>query len=360
MSGTGSQQWLRACSLVVGDQTGAGIELAGVQDQVLRIRFTVSYYISSTPALLHARVYNLSTATRQQIVGLASKGASTTDTSIAFATSAQVILQAGYQGSVGKVFKGQVYQLRQGYENSTDSYLDIFAADGDMGHTYDIANTTFAKGYSAVDKWNYHNQTLSKWGLATGDPPTGLPTTQSPRGSVVFGSTRERMDDLGQTYNFNWNILDGQVQALPKFSFRPGAAIKINSLTGQIGFPEQTDQGVMVTCLMNPALRWGTRVVLDNKEISQFLIKSSGTAAQSSLFPNVPGANQYLVSGNPLNPEWIPPIDADGNYVVVWAEHTGDTRGTDWYTKFSCISVDPSAPVPQATNNVAPPPRNAP
>jgi hypothetical protein len=69
-----AQQWLRAASLVVADDTGNSVELAGpdLQD-TLRIRFTVQYQISATPASLKARIYNLSPTTVQKTVGLASQ-----------------------------------------------------------------------------------------------------------------------------------------------------------------------------------------------------------------------------------------------------------------------------------------------
>jgi len=41
-------------------------------------------------------------------------------------------------------------------------------------------------------------------------------------------------------------------------------------------------------------------------------------------------------------------INSDGLYYVMRAEHTGDTRGTNWYTDLTCLAVDATAPL----NNV--------
>jgi hypothetical protein len=32
-------------------------------------------------------------------------------------------------------------------------------------------------------------------------------------------------------------------------------------------------------------------------------------------------------------------LNADGNYYVMWANHTGDTRGNAWYTDIICLSI---------------------
>ena len=79
-----AQQWLRACSLIVADASGNGIELAGPDlSNVLRIVFNVTFAIGSTPAALKARIYNLSPATVNKILALANQNPPT-DSDIPF------------------------------------------------------------------------------------------------------------------------------------------------------------------------------------------------------------------------------------------------------------------------------------
>src|SRR5690348_15711276 len=122
---TGSaRQWLRACSFVVADQQGNGIELAGPgQPQILRIRFQVNYYTFESPSNLYARVYNLSGTTQNQIRSLATKNPPTF-AGESIQTAAKITLKAGYEENFGTIFEGQIYQIRTGKENATDSYID--------------------------------------------------------------------------------------------------------------------------------------------------------------------------------------------------------------------------------------------
>lgn len=346
------QLWLRACSLVVADDSGDQVELAGQNlSATLRIKFHVTYWRNSTPTSLNTRIYNLSNKTIQTIIGLASNNPPT-NTGVPFASSALVTLKAGYISSpLIQIFQGQIYQMRMGYENSTDSYLDIFAADGDLAHTYSTTSTVLAKGYTAVQLWNAYAQACVKWGVNPGAPPDGLSTTPSPRGKATYGQTRKRLDDLAKTHNFSWAVVNGQLQALANFAARTNDPIIVNHTTGQIGFPEQTDQGVLVTSLLNPQIYWGAHVRLNESEISKLVVTNqSGTPGVGSTSSSA--AQSYQVnaeSGSIYSPSFIPPLNTDGDYVVIWSEHVGDTRENDWFTKFACISIDPSAPVPLAS-----------
>lgn len=362
MSETNSaRQFLRACSLIVSDMSGNGIELAGPdQENILRIRFQVNYQTTSTPATLNARVYNLSKNTIQRIVSLASKDPPNIDT-LPNATSLKVVLKAGYIENLGVIFTGQAYQLRVGKENNTDTYVDIFAADGDLVHAYSVENHTFSSGYKAEDVWNHIGNNMGKFGVSTGQPPEGMDPNPSPRGRVLFGPSRDILNDYSDTYQFSWNIRGMQLVGLRKFTFEKGSKIVINSMTGMIGVPEQTAQGIKVTALLNPAIRWGTQVVLNNADIARLLFSARGLTTPTvaglqagTLQSQIPPLNKSGV--NITDPEDVL-TDSDGTYTVLWVEHIGDTRGTEWFSKFSCLSIDPTTPtLPVSSVNVRLPP----
>ncbi len=342
MSASTSQAlWLRAASLQIADETGAGIELAGADlSNALRIRFTCIYATQNSPISLQARVYNLSGQTIKMIQGLAQKQAPNVS-GVPFATTARCTLLAGYQGSLSTLFVGQIYQLRSGYENSTDSYLDIFAASGDYFKNWAINNASLAKGHTATDKWNAIGKDAPTWQATMGEPPPGLSTTPSVRGSVLFGMARDNLDDLGRSNNFTWNMNGSQVQALPKFTPRPGSSVVINFQTGQVGFPEQTEEGIKVTCLLNPQITWGTKIQLTNTEISNLLLNQPGLGNEhGAVSPTASTSSSQVV---------VPPLNTDGSYVVIQVRHIGDTRGNDWYSHMIAVSTDPTAVPAKAT-----------
>jgi len=337
-------QWLRACSLVVADMQGNGIELAGPdQPQILRVRFTVNYWTAQTPASLHARIYNLSATTVQRIVGLAGQNRATI-AGVPGKTSAQVVLKAGYQANFGQLFQGYIYQLRTGKESNVDSFIDIFAADGDAAHNFAFLSKSLAKGYTSQDVFSHCADSFEPMQVTSNGPPDGLQSQPAPRGKVLFGMTRDTLSDLGESNNFTWNIYQGQLQAYPKFAVRPGQAVVINSSTGQIGVPEQTETGVQVMCLLNPAIAWGTRIRLNNSEIAQLKLSAiNATINQRAASPNAALGNQGA---------WVPPLNSDGDYVVVYATHVGDTRGPEWFTRITALSIDPTATIPQAVTDL--------
>jgi hypothetical protein len=344
-----TQQWLRACSLVISsDQSESSIELAGPDlNNSLRIRFTTTFQFTTTPASLKARIYNLSPQTVSKILALAGQNGPGVG-AVPIASRAQVVLKAGYQGKIGLVFTGQIYQMRIGKERNTDSYLDIFAADGDFAHNWSICAFSVDKGYTQQDLWKKATGTMTAWGVQPSAPPSGLPTTPSPRGKVVMSMTREALNDLGDTNNFTWNIVNNQVVGVPKYTWLDTEAIEINSSSGMIGVPEQTEVGVSVSTLLNADIRWGTLIHLNASDIARF-VQGTGTATaqQAALSPNI---SQATRGG------FLPPFNADGYYVVLQATHVGDTRGNEWYTHMVCLSVDKSAQVPLAVPQEALPP----
>jgi len=332
-----ARQWLRACSLIVADQQGNGIELAGPdQPQVLRIRFNVEYWISGTPANIRARVYNLSDNTVNQIRAFARKDPPDFD-SLKTATSARVVLKAGYQNNFGLVFTGNIYQMRVGRENATDTYIDLMAADGDQAHNYAWMNESLDKGYTAERVYQRCGASMQDFQVTPGPPPDGLDTSPSPRGKVMFGPTRDHLRDFAEQNTCTWNIMGGQLQSLPKFAARPGDAVVINRTTGQIGVPRQTENGIEVTCLLNPAIRWGTKIKLDNAEVAQLTQGGTVPNAAGPVSPSISAAKNY-----------VPQLNADGQYICLSVKHIGDTRGQEWYSEIVCLSSDPSAPIPQA------------
>ena len=336
------EQWLRNCSFVVADMDGNGIELTPQGGPVLRIRFTCGYQAES-PAKFFCKIFNLSNQTVQRIIDLASKDRPK-NTGIAFPTSAKITVKVGYGTDLNTLFTGQIYQMRRGRESNVDSYLDIFAACGDFANTYAPINTTFAAGYSLHDEYKAVCTAANPWGIETTKPPEWMSTEQrAPRGKVMFGMLRDALRQLARTHDFNWSMQDQQLQVLQnvngtdnKFTMKPGEAIVLNSQTGLIGVPEQTEQGLTGLCLLNPAIRWGTHIIIDNKQIAQLVFQQVPHTGEST---SQQGASDASLMTNPdMKQGNIPELSADGEYIVLHAEHYGDTRENDWYSKFVALA----------------------
>lgn len=290
-------QYLRTCSLIVSDSKLNGIDLSQ-----LRIRFAVKRSDVMTPNMADIRVYNLDLETAIKIRDEYKK----------------VVLQAGYQNNFGVIFQGNIKQVIIGRESATDTFIDIVAGDGDRAYNYAIVNKTIAAGATANQQVQAAADAMGPMGVTKGHIGE-LPPNQLPRGKVMYGPAKQYLRNVAGSTDTSWSIQDEKITIIPKKSYLPGDAVVLTSKTGMIGTPQQTNEGVNAKCLLNPNINIGVRVQIDNKSIERLKIN-------------------LAVPGSPAN---IPaPLTADGVYYVLVAEHTGDTRGVEWYTSLVMLYID--------------------
>lgn len=292
-------QWLRTCSLTVG-KGSAGLELGA-----LRVVFATRKGDVETPNSAEIRVYNLSDGTAARIRR----------------EFTRVVLQAGYQDNIGTIFDGTIRQVRTGRENGTDTWLEIIAADGDAAYNFATVNTTLAAGSKPADRVAVAQAAMAEKGAGAGYTPD-LGGQALPRGKVMYGMARQHMRNEAETTDTTWSIQDGKVQMLPRAGYLPGAAVVLTHETGLVGTPEQTQDGIRVRCLLNPRLRVGGRIKLDNASV----LRAKTDLKASALLP--------------------PSLDHDGIYRILTVEFRGDTRGNDWYADMVCIGIDDTSRLP--------------
>jgi hypothetical protein len=334
-----SQQYLRTLSLVVASPSGAGLDLGA-----LRVIFEVRRGDVQTPNSCDVTVYNISDNTANRI--------STEFT--------QLALKVGYQGTpLQLIFQGSIKQVRKGREDQRNSYVAITAADGDEAYNFSVAALTLAAGTAPKDAISAIIKQMATAAAGSPTSKTGgqavtqgyvptLTTNTTLRGRTYFGICRDEMRDLAANNDCKWSIQDGQVVFIPQTSYIPAAPVLITPYTGLVGVPEQTQNGLKMTVLLNPAIKIGQLVKLDSSDVNQLRY----------------GFDKDSVVLNHLLAQSVTKLNADGLYYVMRAEHWGDTRGTPWYTELTCLSVDASVPLNAAPNAaIAPPfpspPRNA-
>jgi len=279
------------------------------------VKFSVQNADVETPNTARIRVYNLKQSTLTKIKG----------------EFQNVSLDAGYeQGNYGTIFQGTVRQFRIGRESATDTFLEILAADGDVGYNQGIISQTLSAGSTPADA-------ISAAAKAMGaDQPDLSALTidkqhvPSIRGTVMFGMARAQLRNLASTLDAGWSIENGRVVFTDNKGYRPGTPVPINVGNGLIGLPEQTNEGIRIQCLLNSKLRIGGLVKLNNEEIIQ-LMQADPNAAPIPY-------NQW--AGIQYNAALSP----DGFYRAYVVEHEGDTRGDDWTSDLICLAVNISLP----------------
>lgn len=300
-------QYLRKITLLVVE----GDKALDLSD--FHIRFRTVQEDQEGPSNCDIRVYNLSEETTAAIRNEYSR----------------VVLQAGYEtGPFGVIFDGTIRQFRKGRENNTNTYLDILAADGDLAYNWAMLKKSIAAGASYKDRIDAIIAGMKAQGLDQGQivyPDTG---GILPRGKVLFGYAKAAMRQVVDTMGSTWSIQGGKVQVIPMDGYLPGEAVTLNSQTGLIGRAEQTQNGIEARCLLNPAINVGGSVQINQASINQTL----------SVDPNAPPGpayNQYA------GVQMLASVTADGLYRVYVAEHTGNTRGMEWYTDITCLTINP-------------------
>jgi hypothetical protein len=299
-----SSQFGRYAKLIASIDQSVGIDLSG-----LRMRFEVRASDVETPNTLLVRVYNVSDSTAKDI----------------WSEATYVDLSAGYEnGSKGIIFSGRIKQIYMGRERNVDKFLEIRAGDGDKAYNESIINHTFPAGSNDQQQLSVLAASMN---LTVAQTANGFITTGGilPRGKTMFGMARLHMRELADRNDCRWSIQSGYLTLVPNRGYLPGTAVVINSATGMIGTPEQTDNGIIVRCLLNPAIKIGQAVKINNRDINQTNIKSQFWPSYTS---------QYYPAT----------VSNDGLYRVVVAEHFGDTRGSgnDWFTELTCLAIDVS------------------
>jgi hypothetical protein len=344
-------QWLRKWQLILGSsassppvagsnpitQGGSGTVLSdSTPGFEIRLRFVVRQANVDTPNTAEITVYNLADSTAQGVVD----------------EFDYCILQAGYQtGRYGTIFAGNVKQYERGHESAVDSYLKIFAADGDKAIQQATVNMVVPAGETPTQRWTRLQGAVQKYGVTPGyTDPAALQGSPLMRQGVWFGMAADKMRDFAAQNGATWSINDGQLVLLGQAAYAPGDIVAVNARSGMIGFPRQTNDGILVTCLINPGIRVMQRLQLNNNEINRLNIPGGKQPQGSTQFP---GWNDQLFPA---------PISGDGTYAPLVIDYEGDSRGNPWYQHMTCMAVDSSLDrsraVPAGTSESLPGPPN--
>lgn len=286
----------------------------GIDLSQMHFTFKIRQGDTESPNNAAIRVFNLSDATVKTIKGEYS----------------QVLLDAGYENNHGVLFNGVIRQFRTGRTSATDTFLDILAADSDLNYAYGFVNRGWPAGTSVLDMAKDVAQGI---GLSI-DPKrlpdfSGSPLFANPalaRSRVGFGMGRDLLRSAARTMGTGLSIQGGALQMVPLTGYLDSQAVVLNSVTGMIGIPEQTDLGIYVRALINPKFQVGGKVQLNNKDINQLSQRGSNPLS----FDRWTGiAYQAKVVES-----------SDGLYKIYVVDHSGDTRGQDWYSDLTCLAID--------------------
>ena len=290
---------------------GEGIETYAAG---LRVHFIVNQTSYQTPNTLELTIYNLRDDVAKNLIKVDN----------------YIVLQAGYEwGNAGTIFSGTIKMFKVGHETATDSYLKIYAGDGEPAYNNATNNNTLPKQTQPREQLRTMTEKFQQYQVPEDYIDQAVLTTPALlREHVQYGMTADLVRDFSQQNGATWYILNQKFNYLAPKRYKPGRIIDLNSASGLIGFPEVTPDGINVTCLINSAIEIRGLIQLNNKFINQYFMPGG----ESGGFSNWPsyGAQQYYwhLSGN-----------QDGIYTPVVINYEGDSRGGPWYMYMQCLSV---------------------
>lgn len=301
-----ARQWLRRVSLKIGDRDGKALDVSR-----LRFTFAIRQNDIQSPNNADISIYNVAPETARR----------------AKDEFTRIVLEAGYEGSYGTIFDGTIIQVRHGRESATDTYLNLVCQEGDAAYNFAIANRTLAAGHTLNDVERALCDAQRPHGIERGYvPDLGGPTY--PRGRVVVGMVRDGYRGLTAATGTAWSIAGTKSQVLKTDGYLPGEAVVLDSRTGLVGFPSQTADGIIARCLLNPRIKPGVKLKIDNASIQDYKMAPTYTG-------DVPAS-------------LVPKKDADGEYRTVAVDHFGDTRGQEYYTEVVATGRDAAVSTSQA------------
>ena len=283
--------------VIVSDVNGVGIDVS-----TLRCTFQIEKSLLETPNYAEIVLYNLSAQTENSIIK----------------EGAKVILEAGYQNpQYGLIFSGDIVQPLRGKEDNTTYTLTLVSQDGDLFYNKGIINASFRAGQTQRDVLeNIAKQSTNA--LEIGQLSDNLTPTALPRGKALFGLTRDYFRQIAKSEQAAFYINNNKIEFIKAMDLPTNEVIQLNGKSGLIGMPEQTEEGIQATCLLNPLLDLNKMVAIDLSSIQR------QKADRNSELKNIAGA---------------------GIFKIIKIAHKGDTRGDEWYTEFTAVAQTGAVPV---------------
>lgn len=312
-----SENWLRQCYVSLsGSKTGGSDKVvSGGGPNDLRVRFQV---ISSTLQSLGSAEIIITNPSPNTVARVQQE-------------FTQIALYAGYQDpGAALIFSGSITETQWGEkEGGTDKLLRIWAADGDKGYNQARVSKTLAAGSTPQTIVDASLEALKPFGVTMGQVVgVDLSSPQFPRGYILAGMARDYLREVATTKKATFNLNGGKLNIVGRTAQGQSSGVTLNAQTGMIGQPIQTPQGIIVQCLINPAIMVDSTVA----------IKSSSIIA-----PNVKDASLRNEDAD-LQTNLANQGATDGTYRVLHVEAEGDTRGPPWTMTLTCLGSVTGAP----------------
>jgi len=266
----------RRCAVTVGESGGEGTRI----DERFRVIFRVVKTLTSETNVSDVQIYGLGDSLRQQ-----------------FLEAGQVLqIEAGYAAgseilSIADITNASIERL------PPDIITKLECQDGAVA----LRERKIALSFAPETPVQRVLDKLAEE-LALGTRATGVEVSGVYRNGITLSTTiRDALDRVTRKAGVTWSIQDRQLQILDRVESSQGQGVILNPGSGLINSPER----------------------IDDPEGEDTLRRGVGYRVRSLLNPKIRPGEQLILES----------ADVTGQYRIDTVEHSGDTRGNEWYTE---------------------------
>lgn len=234
----------RVAELVIGETQIVGLDIS----------FFVEKALTSEPNTAEIKIYNLNDANRKTLQDH---------------QHVPVLLKAGYEGSVGLLFKGDLTEVFSQLEGP-DWVTTIRSGDGLVALRSAQIQQSFKAGTPVLEVFKSIAKTF---GISTGDAITkleqlGLKNLEN--SMAVSGNSMQQLHKALKPFGLEASIQDNALQVLVKKQALEQTAVLLSPGTGLLGSQQLSNHGVLrVQALLNHELFPGRKIKLETRVIKE-------------------------------------------------------------------------------------------
>ncbi|NMY77685.1 hypothetical protein HBO01_03205 [Pseudomonas rhodesiae] len=301
--------FLRNYRLKIGRSTGSRVyemrpsETNPAQDG-LRITFQVTHFAGGAFSIAEITIYNVSRYAERQMLGDGSTG-----------KYEFISLEAGYDGLFGSIFVGQITNVQLHLEDGGATRgIRFFCKSSAKERDQNLINLTLSPETDPVQIIEACADSFGAEIQFYGDF-SGL--KRRSRGTVLQGSPTACMNELGETFAFDWMVENGAIKIIKRDFALDNQVYVISSGTGMIGSPVVSDTEVGIRYTLNPKIKLGDTIKLE------------------SMAPRFEFSGAFFYD--------IPRTIGEGYYKVYSLVFAGDSHGDQWESQISCLRLGAAA-----------------
>ncbi|MGR6617630.1 baseplate hub protein [Pseudomonas rhodesiae] len=301
--------FLRNYRLKIGRSTGSKVyEMRPGEENPsedgLRITFQVTHFAGGAFSVAEITIYNVSRYSSRQMLGDGSAG------KYEFIT-----LEAGYDGLFGSIFAGQITNVQLHLEDGGATRgIRFFCKSSAKERDQNLINLTLAP---ETDPVQIIEECAAVFGAEIQFYGDFSELKRRSRGTVLQGSPTACMNELAETFAFDWMVENGAIKIIKRDFALDNQVYVISSGTGMIGSPVVSDTEVGIRYTLNPKIKLGDTIKLE------------------SMAPRFEFSGAFFYD--------VPRTIGEGYYKVNSLVFAGDSHGDQWESQISCLRLSAAA-----------------